>query len=136
MSESEHSSQVSESGISQGSDSESSSDIMAYSFEPSGTDSGSSSEASSDGSDDRLSDTSSHNYYAENLLLCSDAELFLFRLAGFSNYVGRALGLKRTFLFNPIAFAYQWIDEVLTNIVVSFSLPSNQPQSNHNNNYR
>ncbi len=44
MSESEHSSQGSESGISPGSDSESSSDIMAYSFEPSGTDSGSSSE--------------------------------------------------------------------------------------------
>ncbi len=28
---------------------------------------------------------------------------------------------------------HQWIDEVLTNIVVSFMLPSNQPQSNHNN---
>ncbi len=54
MSESEHSSQGSESGISPGSDSESSSDIMAYSFEPSGTDPGSSSEASSDGSDMKL----------------------------------------------------------------------------------
>ncbi len=58
MSESEHSSQGSESGISPGSYSKGSSDIIAYSFEPSGTDSGSSSEASSDGSDDRLLDTS------------------------------------------------------------------------------
>ena len=63
MSESEHSSQGSSEfdlGSSSGSDSEGSSagDIMAYSFEPSGTDPESSSEASSDDSDDRLSDTS------------------------------------------------------------------------------
>ncbi len=46
-----------------------------------------------------------HGHCSENPLLCSDAEFFLFRLAGFPNYVGRSLGLKRTFLFNPIAFA-------------------------------